>query len=101
MALEKRDGNLYYYRTVRRGDKVSKVYMGSGELARIVHERDLLNRAMEESRRQEERRGLEKLEALAAPVQEVDEVAAVLARASLVAGGFHRHKGEWRMRRDA
>jgi hypothetical protein len=99
MALEKRGGNLYYYRSIRRGDKVRRVYVGSGELATIAHERDLMERAQKEHRRQEERRELEKLESLAAPVLEIGEAAEVLTRAHLVAAGYRRHKGEWRMRR--
>ncbi len=70
--------------------------MGSGELARIAHERDMMKRAAEEHRRQEERRELEKLESLVAPVLKIAEVAAVLERAHLIASGCHRHKGEWR-----
>jgi len=100
MALEKRGGNLYYYRSIRRGDKVRRVYVGSGELATIAHERDLMDRAVEEGRRQEERRELENLESLAAPVLEVGEAATVLARAHLVASGFHKRKGEWRRERN-
>jgi crotonobetainyl-CoA:carnitine CoA-transferase CaiB-like acyl-CoA transferase len=99
VAIEKRDGNLYYYRSVRRGDKVHKVYVGAGELGRIAHERDLISRAIEEGREQEERREREKLEALTAPVAELEEVAEVLARAHLIAAGCHRHKGEWRRER--
>jgi hypothetical protein len=38
VTLEHRDGNLYYYRSIRRGEKVRKVYVGSGELARSAHE---------------------------------------------------------------
>ena len=41
MALEKRGGNLYYYRSIRCSDKVRRVYVGSGELARIAHEREM------------------------------------------------------------
>jgi hypothetical protein len=96
MALEKRGGNLYYYRSIRRDDKVRRVYVGSGELATIAHERDLMDRAVEEGRRQEERRELENLESLAAPVLEVGEAAEILTRAHLIASGCHRHKGEWR-----
>jgi hypothetical protein len=102
MALEKRDGNLYYYRSVRRGrgGEVRKGYMGSGELARIAHERDVMNRAADEHRRQEERRELERLESLVAPVLEIAEAAEVPARAHLMASGCHRHKGEWRRGRN-
>jgi hypothetical protein len=99
VALEKRDGNLYYYRSVRRGGQVRRVYMGSGELARIAHERDVMNQAVEDERRQEERRSLEELEALASVVRELDEGAEVLTSSCLVAAGYHRHKGEWRLRR--
>jgi hypothetical protein len=99
VALENRDGNLYYYRSVRRDGEVRKVYRGSGELARIAHERDLMSRAAEERERQEERRELEKLETLVAPVLEVDEAAEVLARAALAAAGYRRRKGEWRLAR--
>ncbi len=99
MALEKRNGNLYYYRSIRVGDKVRKVYLGSGELARIAHERDLMNRASEEHRQQEERREREKLEALVAPVVELCEVSEVLTRAHLLASGYHKHKGEYRRAR--
>jgi hypothetical protein len=34
-------------------------------------------------------------------VLEIDEVAEILARAHLIAGGFRRHKGEWRRVRGA
>ena len=101
MALEKRDGHLYYYRSVRDGDQVRKVYVGSGELARIAHERDIIDRVTRTHKRLEEAKELERLEALAAPVLVLEEVAEVLAQAHLIAGGCHRHKGEWRRVRSA
>jgi hypothetical protein len=99
MVLEKRDGNLYYYRSVRQSEKVRKVYVGSGELARIAHERDVMSRAREEHRRQEELKEPERLEALALPVVELCEVAEVLARAHLIASGYRRYQGKWRRAR--
>jgi|SRR5215203_5797557 len=100
MTLEKRDGKLYYYRSVRDGERVRKVYMGSGELARIAHEREIMRRAAEEHQRQEAERAREKLETLAAPVLELSEAAEILTRAHLIASGFRRHKGEWRRARN-
>lgn len=99
MTLEHRDGNLYYYRSVRAGEKVRKIYEGSGELARIAHEREILNRALREHERRESASELERLEALAAPVEELSEAVEILARAHLIASGYHRNKGEWRRRR--
>jgi hypothetical protein len=100
VALEHRDGCTYYYRTVRSGDKVRKIYLGAGELARIVHEREIMNRTLKAAKRDRDREELEHLEALAAPVMELCEISDVLTRAAIVASGFHRHKGEWRMARE-
>ena len=99
MALERRDGNLYYYRSVRDGEKVRKVYEGSAEPARIAHEREIMNRALREHERRESAKELERMEALAAPVLALSEAAEILVRAHLIACGYHRHKGEYRRAR--
>jgi hypothetical protein len=100
VTLEHRDGNLlYYYRSVRRGEKVRKVYVGSGELARSAHEGDILRRTGQQAERERQKAELEHLEALAAPVVELSEAAEILVRAHLLAAGCHRHKGEWRRAR--
>ena len=99
MALERRNGNLYYYRSVRDGKKVRKVYWGSGELARIAHEREIMSRAAREHERRESAKELERLEALAAPLLELSEAAEILVRAQLIDAGYHRRKGEYRRAR--
>jgi hypothetical protein len=99
VALERRDGNLYYYRSIRDGEKVRKVYVGAGEIARISHEADILRRTDREAERKREKAERERLEALAAPVLELSEAAGILVRAHLIANGCHRHKGEWRRAR--
>jgi hypothetical protein len=99
VALERRNGNLYYYRSVRDGEKVRKVYWGSGELARIAHEREIMNRAARQHERRESAKELERLKALAAPVLELSEAAEILVRAHLIDAGYHRRKGEYRRAR--
>ena len=101
MALENRDGNLYYYRSVRRGDEVRKVYVGSGEIARFAHEWDVMSRTEEEAERGRAQDEVERMEALGAPVRELCEISDVLARAHLAAYGYRRVKGEWRLRRES
>jgi hypothetical protein len=101
MTLERRDGRSYYYRSVRDGDKVRKVYVGAGEKARISHEEDVLRKTGRKARLEQEKENLERLEALAAPVLEVSEAAEILARAHLVAAGYHKHKGVYRRERRA
>ena len=99
MALEKRNGRLYYYRHVRDGDRVRKVYVGSGELARIAYEQDLVKRTIEKHRHQEEQEEWEELEGLTSSVEELCEVTEILTRAYLIASGYRRYHGHWRLKR--
>ena len=101
MALERRNGNLYYYRSFRDGDKVRKVYVGAGEVARIFAEGDILRRTGRKAQRETEMAELERLEALIAPVEELSEAAEILVRAHLVDAGYHKRKGEYRRARSA
>jgi hypothetical protein len=99
MALEQRNGSLYYYRSEQVGGRVRKVYLGSGRLAELWAEAERVERERREADREREHAELERLESLAAPVLEIDEAADILARARLIAAGCHRHKGEWRRAR--
>ncbi len=101
MTLERRDGRLYYYRSVRDGEKVRKRYVGAGEFARICSETDILRRTSRRAQREQDRAELEKLKDLVAPVVEVSDAADVLVIAHLVDGGYRKHKGEWRRARSA
>ena len=101
MALERKDGNLYYYRSVRDGEKVRKVYVGAGEFARVFAEGDILRRTSRKAQREREKAELETLKGLVAPVEEVSDAAKVLVIAHLVARGHRKHKGEWRRARSA
>ena len=101
MTLERRDGRLYYYRSVRDGEKVRKVYVGAGEVARICYETDMLRRTSRRAQRERERVELERLKGLVALVEELSDVAKVLAIAHLVDGGHRKHGGEWRRARSA
>jgi len=44
---------------------------------------------------------LEEARSLALAGAELHQAAEILARAEMVAAGYHRHKGEWRMKRSA
>ncbi len=91
---------MYYYRSVREGDRVRKEYCGGGRLGRLAAQLDAY-----ESRQKEEtslywNEKKECLEANAAFLRELEETAEILVRAHLVAAGCHRHKGEWRRARE-
>jgi hypothetical protein len=99
VTLERRNGRLYYYRSVRDGEKVRKLYVGAGDLARICSEIDLLRRTSRRAQRERERAELERLEGLVAPLEEVSEATKVLITAHLVNAGCRKRKGEWRRAR--
>lgn len=102
MAWEKRGrGGHYYYRSVRSGNKVYKEYIGTGEFGEAVAQTYETECRIQELEAAKRRKELEQLQELGAPVFELDEEAVTLVRAALVAGGYHRHKGEWRRERSA
>ncbi len=100
MAWEKRKGRRYYYKGERVGGRVRKIYLGADKVARALARADAVIRRTKELEREREQAERERLRALASPGRELCEAADVLARAVLVAGGYHRHKGEWRRARE-
>ena len=100
MAWEKRErGGRYYTRSRREGGRVLREYVGGGLAGELAAEADRKRRELEEAQREREREDIERIKALAAPVLEVSEAAEILARANLVAAGYHRRKGEYRRAR--
>ena len=93
-----RHGN--YSRSVRVGAKVRRVYLGRGEAAQLA--------ALLDERRRSERlarslawRAEEARRAVAeAHLRELDGLADLMMKATLLAAGYHRHdRGAWRRRR--
>ena len=98
---ERRDrGGLYYTRSKKVNGKVIREYVGGGLLGQLAARID-----SDERRRREEKAALwrqerESLEALDGLTEELYEAAEVLAKAALLAAGYHQHRrGEWRKRR--
>jgi hypothetical protein len=102
MGWEKRErGTWYYTRSHRAGDRVVKEYIGTGPIAELAAAQDALKRHRREEEAKAWRAKRERLEALEEPVEELCEVADLLARATLWAAGYHQHRGgEWRKRRE-
>jgi len=98
---ERKRGGRYYTRSRRSPEdgRVLREYVGSGPLAEIVAEEERTKRELAEAERKREKKELERLEALGAPVLEISEAAEILVRAHLIAAGYYRHKGEYRRAR--
>jgi hypothetical protein len=91
----------YYYRVRKVGGRVVREYVGTGRVAEVAAQLDALERARREREALATRQQKAELTALDAELNALTERADLLARAALLAAGFHRHKrGEWRKRRE-
>jgi hypothetical protein len=91
----------YYYRVRKVNGRVVREYVGTGRVAELAAQIDASERAERDRQRAAIRAERAALDALAAPFNEFDALAEVLARAALLAAGYHQHKrGEWRKRRE-
>ena len=100
MAWETRKGKgSYFTRTARRGGRRRRIYFGSGEVAELAS--TLMEIANLEQELSQKRIGEEDAiwEGLEWVLEGYSDGVDLLARASLVAGGYHSHKSEWRRRR--
>ena len=102
MGWEQRERGVgpYYYQSRRVGDRVQKVYRGGGMFGRLAAQLDEVERRQREDTAAYWKDKRARLEREAAFLRELEEAAETLARAMLVADGYRRHKGEWRMARD-
>jgi hypothetical protein len=97
MALVRRGGGIYFYRSFRRDGRVTSQYHGSGQAARAMAMLDAERRAVEDAERRAER---DRLAAVERVVVELDEAVDSIMRAALSAAGYRRHnRGEWRRTR--
>ena len=79
--------------------RVVREYIGGGEVGALVAQMDAIDRECRESERECWRLEKEEMEAFDASVAKVCQMADLIAKAAMVAAGFHRHRGEWRRRR--
>ncbi len=100
MSWEHRErGGRYYTRSYREDGRIKREYVGTGEIAEAVAHADGTIRRRREEKRRRELEELGGLEALVAASLEISSAAEALVAASLVAGGCHKRKGEWRRER--
>lgn len=93
-------GGLYYTRSRKEGGRVIREYVGGGILGELAARMDAENRRLREDEEASRREERERLDALTASVEELCAAAEVMARAALLASGYHCHnRGEWRKRR--
>jgi hypothetical protein len=101
MAWERRGGKAYFYRSVRRGGKVGKEYLGGGAAGQAAAAADQARRAARLAERaafEREQAGFAAAEALTGACGAGCEV---LLEAVLLASGFRRrNRQRWRAWRE-
>jgi len=95
MGWEQRRGQQYYYRKRREGGRVISEYIGQGQLAKQIAARD----AQAQTQRAEEQTRLAEHQRVEETLRRLEALTAALTRATLLAEGYHTHRGEWRKKR--
>ncbi len=101
MAWETRRGNLYYYRSRRSADgRVRKEYCGTGPEAIAEAKADEVARDAARQARDELLRIAEEAKTVNCMMNDLDDAVRMLTAGTLLAAGYHQHRGHWRKRRD-
>jgi hypothetical protein len=90
MAWEERDKKSYFYRTVRLGGRVQRVYYGTGEVGRLAAAADALHRAEVDAAAEVQQAQHLCLEEVLALTRTLRQAVELLTNATLLAAGFHR-----------
>ena len=89
----------YYTRSRKVDGRVVREYIGGGEVGALVAQMDAIERQRREFERECWHLEKQEIKAFDASVAKVCQMADIIAKAAMVAAGFHRHRGEWRRRR--
>jgi hypothetical protein len=94
------DRGRYYSRSRKVNGRVDREYVGTGRVAELASQLDVLEREKRYLEALDLRQEKAELASLDAKMKTLTEETDRLARAALLAAGFHQHKrGEWRKRR--
>lgn len=99
MAWEMRGNGRYYYRKVRRGDKVLNEYVGAGEFAEALAQLGEIKRRQQLLQREERQQVLAAHRRLDQKIAELGDQVRSLITLVMIAHGYRTHKRQWRKKR--
>jgi hypothetical protein len=99
MAWETRSNGNYYYRYERTGQRVKKIYVGTGARAQAMARKDAEARTARVADQQAAAALSLKLAPLEQLADEADAEGNQMLESVLRAAGFHWRRGQWRKRR--
>ena len=89
----------YYTRSRKVNGRVVREYVGGGEIGAVAAQLDEIERERREHERRRWRMEKEEIETFDRSITKVCQMADIIAKAAMVAAGYHLHRGEWRRRR--
>ena len=99
MAWAHRPSGRYYYRSVRRGNRVTKTYLGTGLLGELAEALDAEERAERQATAEAWKQARRDMEALDAQFNVWWDTTNAILEAILTDAGYYRHdRGAWRKR---
>jgi len=101
MGWEQRGRNSYYYKKEREGSRVKSVYVGRGEIARMVAQIQSSSGLIEKYARQMKSPEQVKWEKAEAALNQATDLIQLITQAALLTAGYHTHHRQWRRKRNA
>lgn len=99
MALEERNGNYYYYKKEREGNRVVSKYYGKGELASLVAQMDEMEREEKRFKTLQNLRNRQKIEEIDKEIDLFEGKVKEITVDLLLSLGFYKTKSrEWRLK---
>ena len=90
----------FYTRSRKVAGRVVREYVGTGAVAELAAAADALRRADRRAAMEARRAEEDRWRAALGPLLALSRVADLMARAALLAGGYHRHARTWRKKRN-
>ena len=100
MGLERRKGNLYYYRKRREGERVVSEYVGSSEIAYIADHTAKRAQIKKDASHEQLLRTQRSMAEVDSMLEQFSTIVDAVTDAHLIALGYHKHKRQWRRRRE-
>lgn len=96
LSWERRGNRFYFYRAVRRGNRIVKEYIGTGDVARKAATIDRRARQLRQEQWMEAAARDQVRKELAALLDEMGALVDQLLACQLIAAGWKRHHRQWR-----
>ena len=100
MGWEQRGKHSYYYRKEREGSRVKSVYVGRGDIARMISQIQWSSSLLEKLARTLKSPEVIKQEKAASALKQATDLIDLVTQATLLTAGFHTHHRQWRRKRN-